>query len=647
MDEKHPSDRTRSVPHPEDAPWYKHYEEGVPRSLTYRNVPLYTWLDEAAEETPRRLACRFFNTKISYSRLRRDAEIVAHNLRARGVLPGDRVGVMLPNLPQTMIVYWGILKAGGTVTMINPLYMEKELLHQIRDAGVRHLVTLDLCWPKLEKLRSQLGVEQFFITTIAEGLSFPLNWLQRIKAWRDKSAAAVPYDDSSVLPFSLLTSGTQRLCEPISRPEETLALLQYTGGTTGLAKGAMLTHFNIGANIQQTYATLPCLQNTPQVILAVVPFFHVYGMTTCMALAPLLRATTVPIPRYAPGELMASIEKYKATVLPGAPSIYISLLQQKHSKKYSVDSLKVCIAGSAPMPVESMKQFEAEIGAKIIEGYGLSEASPITHLNPATGRRKIGSIGVPLPDTEARIVDMELGSVPMPPGKVGELVLRGPQVMKGYWNCPDETANTLRNGWLYTGDIAVMDEDGYFSIVDRKKDMIIVGGYNVAPREIDEVLYEHPKVKEAVTVGVPHPSRGETIKAYVVLKDGVTAEKSEIISWCRQRLANFKVPRQVEFRDELPKTLVGKILRRTLRAEEVARQSTCSREEIEAEDLTHESAGPARGCVCPPAGAAAGSLSAPPSAPPRPECPPPSGSADAPVEEPGKNQPHPRPRENP
>ncbi len=555
----------------EDAPWFRYYEQEVPHSLCYRNVALYTWLDEAAEHTPRRLACRFFNTKISYARLREEAEIVAANLKAHGVRPGDRVGIMLPNLPQTVVAFWGILKAGGVVTMINPLYMEKELLHQIHDSGLRHLITIDLCWPKLEQLRDRLGIERYYITTIAEGLSFPLTWLQRVKAWRDKSAKKIPYD-GNVLPFSTLLAGRTRLSVPVKNPEEDLALLQYTGGTTGLSKGAMLTHSNVGANIQQTGAVLHCLMHEPQVIMAVVPYFHVYGLTTCVVLPTLLRAATVPIPRFAPGELLAGIEKYKVTVLPGAPSIYIALLQQKHARAYALKTLKFCIAGSAPMPVESLRQFEAETGAKIIEGYGLSEASPITHLNPAQGMRKIGSIGVPFPDTEARIVDMELGSVPMPPGKVGELILRGPQVMRGYWNNPDETANALRNGWLYTGDIAVMDEDGYFTIVDRKKDMIIVGGYNVAPREIDEVLYEHPKVKEAVTVGVPHPTRGETIKAYVVLKDGEKAERAEIIAWCRQHLANYKVPRQLEFREELPKTLVGKILRRALRAEEVARQ---------------------------------------------------------------------------
>lgn len=554
-----------------DAPWFKYYDSGVPRSIDYRSVPLYAFLDEAADDAPNTDACIFYNTRISYKELRRKAEILAANLRRHGLAPGDRVGIMLPNLPQAMIAFWGVLKAGGVVTMINPLYMEKELLHQITDAGVKILITVDLCWPKFEKLKKRLGVEKYFITSIAGGLSFPLNLLQKLKGLRDKNRPKIAYDKKRVLPFSALLKGRERLSHPVQEPRGTLALLQYTGGTTGFSKGAMLSHFNLGANIQQIENTLSFLKEEQQTFMAVLPFFHVYGLNTCLALPAALRARVVLAPRFVPGELLAVLEKQKVTALPGAPAIYIALLQQKNRDKYPLASLKLCISGSAPIPVETIRRFESDYGARITEGYGLSEASPITHLTPVEGLRKVGSIGIPLPDTEARIVDMEVGSVPLDPGKVGELIVRGPQVMSGYWNNPDETANTLRNGWLYTGDIASMDEEGFFYIVDRKKDMIIVGGYNVAPREIDEVLHEHPKVKEAVSVGVSHPSRGEVIKAYVVLREGEVCERSEIVAWCRERLANYKVPRLVEFRDELPKTLVGKVLRRVLRAEEEVR----------------------------------------------------------------------------
>ena len=557
----------------EEFPWFASYAAGTPRSMTYREVPLFSWLDEYAVAEPERIACHFVNTKISYGRLKREAEVCAASLRSRGVQPGDRVGIMLPNVPQTLIAFWGVLKAGAVVTMINPLYMEKELLHQIHDAGVKHLITIDVCWPKIEKLSAQLGLETCYVTTVADGLSFPLNWLQRLKAFREKKGKGIPFNGRSVVPFSALLRGREQLSYPVPDPKETIALLQYTGGTTGISKGVVLTHYNLGANIQQIAAVLHDLHGTRQTIMAAIPFFHVYGLNTCMLVPTILGATVVPVPRFVPSELLAGIAAHKVTVLPGAPSMYLALLHQKTTKKYNLSSLRICISGSAPMPVESLKNFEKEFGATIIEGYGLSEASPITHLNhPGEGNRKVGSIGLPFPDTEAKIVDMELGYLPVPVGKVGELIIRGPQVMRCYWNSPDETANALRNGWLYTGDIAVMDEEGYFTIVDRKKDMIIVGGYNVSPREIDEVLYEHPKVKEAVAVGVPHPSRGETIKAYIVLKDGVSMDKSEVVMWCRERLANYKVPRQVDFRETLPKTVIGKILRRTLQAEETEKQ---------------------------------------------------------------------------
>ncbi|MDR0339824.1 MAG: long-chain fatty acid--CoA ligase [Desulfovibrio sp.] len=555
-----------------EAPWLRHYDSAAPHSLEFRQMPLYAWLDEAAEQSGGKKACIFYNTAISFAKMRRLAELCAANLRALGVRPGDRVGIMLPNLPQTMIAFWGVLKAGGVVTMINPLYMEKELLHQIADSGARHLVTLDLCWPKFAKLKKRLDIDKYFVTSIEEGLSFPLNWIQRFRNRRDKSVKPVPFDNKLVFPYSTLLKGGERLSHPVADPKKSLALLQYTSGTTGLSKGAMLTHANVNANIQQIQARLPMVMEGEQTFMAVLPFFHVYGLTTCLALPASIHAKVVIAAGFAPAELLATMEKHKVTALPGAPSMYIALLQQKNKSKYPLKALKLCISGSAPIAVEVIRRFEEEFSTRITEGYGLSESSPITHLTSAEGFRKMGSIGLPLQNTEARIVDMEAGSAPLGPGKVGELVVSGPQVMLGYWNNLDETANILRNGWLYTGDIASMDEEGFFYIVDRKKDMIMVGGYNVAPREIDEVLHEHPKVREAVSVGVAHPSRGEVIKAYVVLKEGEMCERSEIVVWCRERLANYKVPRMVEFRDDLPKTLVGKVLRRALRAEEEERR---------------------------------------------------------------------------
>lgn len=552
-------------------PWLAHYDEGVPASINYEDIALFSYLDRAAEQHPNRTAIIFKNLRISYKKLQEMSEVVASNLRKQGVSPGDRVSIMMPNLPQTIIAFWGTLKAGAVVVMTNPLYMEKELVHQIEDSGAQYMIALDLVWPKLAKLREKLPIKKYFITRIAESLKFPLNLLYTIKSKRDGSQQHVPFDGKSVMPWKTLAEGKDRLSIPVDNPSEKLALLQYTGGTTGIAKGVMLTHRNIAVNVQQCYAVLHGLDSQQHTFLGLLPYFHVFGLTVCLIFPTLLASTVIPFPRYVPKDVLDGIQKYKPTIFPGAPSVYISLMQQKEISKYDLTCVSYCISGSSPMPVEQMKKFAKLTKANIIEGFGLSEASPVTHLNPIDGMHKSGSIGVPFPDTEARIVDMELGSVSLPAGKIGELVIRGPQVMRGYWNRPDETASTLRNGWLYTGDIATMDEEGYFYIVDRKKDMIIVGGYNVYPREIDEVLYEHPKVLEAVTVGVPHPTRGEIIKAYVVPKPGEKLTKGEIIAHCREQLANYKLPKQIEFRDELPKTIVGKVLRRALRAEEEQR----------------------------------------------------------------------------
>ncbi|MGE4299362.1 MAG: long-chain fatty acid--CoA ligase [Desulfovibrionaceae bacterium] len=536
-------------------------------------MALHALLDRAAEEYPGRTAIIFRNWKMSYAALRARAEAMAAALRRLGLKRGERVSVMLPNLPQTIITFWAILKAGGVVVMTNPLYMESELTHQLGDADCRIMVTLDHLWPRIAPLRNRLPVEKFIITRVSDCLGFPLNLLYRFKAQRDGLPRDVPLDNRTVLAWKELARGRERVNEPVADPLGELALLQYTGGTTGVSKGVMLTHANMVANVRQCHAMLHDLGRRPEVFLGLPPYFHVYGLTVCLLLGTAVAATMLPFPRYVPQDLLDAIEKLRPTIFPGAPSVYISLMQQKGIADRDLSSLTYCVSGSAPMPVEILRRFEEKTGAIIAEGYGLTEASPVTHLNPLHGERKVGGIGLPLPGTEARIVDMEVGSIPLPPGKVGELVIRGPQVMRGYWNRPDETAGALRNGWLYTGDIAVMDEQGYFTIVDRKKDMVIIGGYNVYPREIDEVLHTHPKVLEAVCVGMSHPTRGESLKAFVVVKPGEELTRPEVIAWCRQKLANYKVPRQVEFRDDLPKSIVGKVLRRALKEEEDRKQT--------------------------------------------------------------------------
>ena len=552
--------------------WLEHYDQEVSPHLDYEIFPLYEALEKAAANFPNRPAIIFHNWKINYRKLKRLVDLTSANLKKSGVKAKDRVAIMLPNCPQAMISYWACLKIGAVVVMTNPLYMEKELLHHFNDSGTKTLITLNLLWKRIDNLRPRLNLKRIFITSIADCLSFPLNIFYAFKSRREYKLEPIPYDNSTILRWKNLLKPTSiEPPQPIN-PHEDLAALQYTGGTTGIAKGVMLTHANLGYNAQQARAFLHSIEETGEIILGLLPFFHIYGLTVCVNLGTLIGATLLPVAKFVPLDVLKAIDKYKPTIFPCAPSIFIALLQQKQLEKYDLSSVRYCISGSAPMPTPVMEKFNSlTTGANIIEGFGLTEASPITHLNPLRGKSKNGSIGLPFPDTDATIVDMEVGSVPVPVGKIGELIVRGPQVMRGYWNRPDETASVLRNGWLYTGDIGYMDEEGYFFIVDRKKDIIITAGYNVYPREIDEVLHEHPAVKEAVSVGINHKTRGEIIKAYIVLKEGQAVTKAEILAFCREKLASYKVPKQVEFRQDLPKSIVGKVLRRVIREEEEQR----------------------------------------------------------------------------
>ena len=557
-----------------DCPWFSSYDKGVPHDIVIPEGGLQNILDTAAETYGQREAIVFQNTHISYRELKELAEKLAASLRRRGVRPGDRVSIMLPNLPQTFIAFWGVMKAGAVAVMTNPLYMESELTHQIKDSGAKHLITLDIFWPKIAALREQLELDVCYVTRVRDALKFPLSWLQPFSARRQGTWVPVPFDGKEVVAWKDLFKTTERLSVEVADAHETIALLQYTGGTTGLSKGAMLTHANLLANLTQLMAIIQQPPEKEHVFLALLPLFHVFGLTITLLLPARMAARVVPMPRYVPADMLEAFKKYQFTAFIGAPSVYISLLQQKNLAQYDLHHIIFCISGSAPMPVEWLKKFEEVTGTPITEGFGLTEASPVTHANPVFGKQKPGSIGVPVPGTLARIVDTEDGERVLAHNEIGELVIKGPQVMKGYWNRPEETARTIRDGWLYTGDIAYMDEEGYFYIVDRKKDLIIVGGYNVDPREIDEVLHTHPKIREAVTVGVNHRSRGETVKAYIVPEEGANLTVPEVVAFCRQKLASFKVPRLIEFREELPKTMVGKVLRRILREEELHKSDT-------------------------------------------------------------------------
>jgi len=549
--------------------WLKHYSDKVRSSIPYPEKSLGELFLESAERYKERIAIHFMGKQLTYGQLRDEVFKFAQVLSQLGVKQGDRVSLMLANTPQSIIAYYAVLLLGGIVVQTNPMYTERELEHQLNDAGVETILALDLVYPRVSKVSSKTPLKRIIYTSIKDYLPFPKNLLYPLKQKKDGMWHDIPYGNGVYAYAQLMKAAKAERPQPVSiNPKEDVALLQYTGGTTGLPKGVMLTHYNLVTN------TLQCIEwqekdlnGEQERVLAVLPFFHVYGMTVVMNLSIATGAMMILLPRFDVKEVLETIQKMKPTQFPGAPTMYIGLLNHPDVGRYDLSSVSVCLSGSAPLAPEVQKQFEKlTSGGRLVEGYGLTEASPVTHCNPIYGLRKIGSIGVPWPDTEARIVDEEGNDVPI--GEVGELIIRGPQVMKGYWNRPEETANTLRDGWLYTGDMAKMDEDGYFYIVDRKKDMIIAGGFNIYPREVEDVLFEHPAVKEAAVVGVPDPYRGETVKAFIVLKEGHSVTEEELDQFCRQNLAAYKVPRIYEFRKELPKTMVGKVLRRHLKEEE-------------------------------------------------------------------------------
>jgi long-chain acyl-CoA synthetase len=552
-----------------DRPWFKFYESGVSPGLAYPETTLGTVLARTAGKYADHPALLFYGRKITYAELDALVNKFARALIGLGVKKGDRVALMLPNIPQMVIAYYGTLRTGAVAVPTNPLYHEHELEVQLRDSGAETLVAVDMFYPVIERVLRKTSARNLILCGIKDFLPFPLNVLYPIKARIDKewvSVKRVP----PIYDFLALMKNESGAAVDVAVSPGDVALLQYTGGTTGIPKGAILTHRNLVVNAVQSRAWLNLRNEGEAVILAVIPFFHVYGMTTAMNLGILIGAEQILLPKFHTKEVLRFIAKYRPQIFPGIQAMYLAIAHYPKIKQYDLSSLTVALSGAGPLMHEVQEQFESLTKARIVEGYGLSEASPVTHANPIFGNRKVGSIGLPWPDTDARIVDIETGMNVLPMGEAGELVVRGPQVMKGYWNKPGETAEALRGGWLHTGDIAKMDEDGYFSIVGRIKDMIKTVGENVYPREVEEVLYTHPKVKEAAVVGLPNEEYlGEKIKAYIVLKEGETATAEEIIQYCRDQLSKFKVPKEIEFRDQLPKTLVGKVLRRVLRDEEM------------------------------------------------------------------------------
>jgi long-chain acyl-CoA synthetase len=555
-----------------ERPWYKSYDPGVPHDIELPPKTLPRFLEEAAEEYPNNIGVQFMSGRLTFKKLNEEVDSFARVLAGLGLKPGSTVALHMPNCPQYVIAFYGALRAGCIVTPCNPLYVERELLHQLNDSGAEAIVTLSRFYPLVRDVKHKTNLKAVIVSNIKDYLPGSLKILYTLFKEK-KEGDRVKLQSGDLWMFDLMK---RYRSHPLHKVEDDLqkpACYMYTGGTTGMPKGAVLSHGNILANALQARAWLSDYEEGKEILLGALPFFHSYGMSIALNLALVTKATLITVPQFKINEILELIHKERPTLFPGVPTMYVAVNNAPDVEKYDLSSIKVCISGAAPLPVEVQKQFEKITkGGRLREGYGLTEASPVTHCNPIFGENRTGSIGLPFPGVVAKIVDLEDPSKEMPVGERGQLAVKGPQVMQGYLNRDEDNKNIFHNGFILTGDIAIMDEDGYFYIVDRQKDMVIAGGYNIFPREIEEVLYAHEKIKEACVAGVPHEYRGETIKAYIVLKDGVTMTEKEVIDYCAENLTKYKVPKIVEFRDELPKTMVGKILRRTLVEEELAKQ---------------------------------------------------------------------------
>ena len=560
----------------ENHTWYASYAPGVPKEVPFEDRTIIEWLDRSAGLFGDRPAVSFLNARLTYTELKDQVDRFATALSGLGVKAGSKVAIHLPNLPQSVIAFYAVQRLGALAVMTNPLYVPRELLHQWNDAEVEVAVTADFLWDRIVRdLRDQLPVREYIVTSIPDYLKFPLNLLAPLKLKRMDPPSYAKVSASDGVHFMKdLIKGHEPNPPHHQGAIGDLAALQYTGGTTGVSKGAMLSQRNISYNGQQVMSWFTGVEPGHEVLLACLPYFHIFGLTVCLNWPIMAGACIVlmPNPRDIP-LMVKNIAKHKVTLFPALPALFNAINQFPAIDKVDLSSVKYCFSGSAPLPEEVQRKFEAMTGAVIVEGFGLTETSPVLTANPLEGTRKIGHIGLPLPSTEVKIVDPVDGVTEMPPGKEGELIARGPQVMEGYLKMPDETANMIRNEWIYTGDLAVADEQGYLRICGRKKDMIIAGGYNIFPAELDRVLMEHEAVFEACTIGVPDPKRGETVKSFLVLEENASVTDAELEDFCRERLAPYKVPRSFEYRDDLPKSSMMKLLRRELRDQEISAQS--------------------------------------------------------------------------
>ena len=562
-------------------PWFANYPEGVPKTLEpYPEKSLYSNLEESARRFPDAPAISFrgpgapMGSTLTYLQLEKQVIQFSGVLTSLGVRKGDRVGLVLPNCPQYVIGYYACLRIGAVVVGNNPLYTERELAHQMKDAGIEVAVILENLFPTFDAIKDEVGLREVVVTKVTDFMPFPINLLAPIKMKKEAKKHGEPWPPvpagAKVRWWKELMAGSYPSQPPVEvDAKRDLVGLIYTGGTTGLSKGAMLTHYNLVSNVMQGRSWFVDVQDGKEGIMCVIPFFHSFGMTVAMNFGVYVAAKLVLELRFDLKATLSSVQREKPTLFPGVPRLYIAINEGKETADYDLTSIRACFSGAAPLPIVVAEKFEKLTGGSIVEGYGLTETSPIAHANPISGKSKFGTIGMPVPDTDCKIVDLDDWTKEMPSGEQGELIINGPQIMQGYFNRPEETEAMIKTDaegkrWLLTGDIARMDEDGYFSIVDRKKDMILVSGFNVYPTDIEQVLYRHPKVQKVAVAGVADDTTGEAVKAYVVLKEGETATKEEIVAFARENLTGYRVPKLVEFRASLPETLVGKVLRRKL-----------------------------------------------------------------------------------
>ena len=541
-------------------PWFGSWPQDLSQNLEYPKVTLHEILEKTAKEHPEKVAVACSEREITYSELDSLSNQFAGVLAASGVKKDDRVAIFLPNIPQFLITYYGVLKAGAVLTAISPLHKEREVAYQLNDAEAETIIALDSLYPIVKAVWRKTKLKNAVVTNLEEYTS------------KNSAGSEIPHAQN-VYSFQELINQPAKPPNVDVKAGEDLAALQYTGGTTGTAKGAMLTHLNLVSNAVAFAAWIR--GTSADTFLAALPLFHIYGMTTSMNVPLSIAAKIVLLPRFDPAVALETIQRHRVTVFCGVPTMYSVLLTNPALGKFDLTSIRVCISGASPLPPQVQKEFMKITGGFLAEGYGLTEASPVTHCNPVDKTMdtvRVSSIGLPLPDTDARIVDVETGKKTLEPGETGELAIKGPQVMRGYWKRPEETSLVLRDGWLLTGDVARMDSDGYFYITDRKKDLIKYKDYSVYPREVEDVLYEHPAVKLCAVVGKPSPIVGEVPKAFIVLKDGAKATAEEITTFVKDKVAPYKVVREVEFRQRLPISVAGKVLRRMLQEEEKRKQ---------------------------------------------------------------------------